>query len=223
MPLATSRPSGPSRPRAMGMTKGTLSGWPGVAGQLWDRVRFVAARGGVVAARRLDARRAGLAVPALELGQQPCQLRFGVGVGDGLREVVAGDGLAVVALEVQRHAAGEALAAHQGLHHAHDLGAFFVHGHRVEVVDLQVLVGAHRVRHGAGVLGELGGAQHAHVLDALDGAGRGLARQVLAELLVAENGEAFLQAQLEPVAAGHAVAGPVVEVLVADHATRCCE
>ena len=44
-----------------------------------------------------------------------------------------------------------------------------------------------------------------------------LARQVLAELLVAEDRQAFLQAQLEPVAAGHAVAGPVVEVLVAHH------
>src|SRR3712207_6858280 len=34
------------------------------------------------------------------------------------------------------------------------------------------------------------------------------------EGLVAEDGEALLQAQLEPVAAGDAVAGPVVEVLV---------
>ena len=39
------------------------------------------------------------------------------------------------------------------------------------------------------------------------------------ELLVAEDGQAFLQRQLEPVAAGDAVAGPVVEVLVADHAS----
>jgi hypothetical protein len=28
-----------SRPMAMGMTKGALSGWPGVAGQLWLNVR----------------------------------------------------------------------------------------------------------------------------------------------------------------------------------------
>ena len=72
--------------------------------------------------------------------------------------------------------------------------------------------------HGACVFGELGGAQHAHVFNALDGAGRGAARQVHAEFLVTEDGEAFLQAQLEPVAAGHAVARPVVEVLVAHHA-----
>ena len=37
------------------------------------------------------------------------------------------------------------------------------------------------------------------------------------ELLVAEDGQAFLQRQLEPVAAGDAVAGPVVEILVRDH------
>ena len=36
------------------------------------------------------------------------------------------------------------------------------------------------------------------------------------ELLVAEDREAFLEAELEPVAAGDAVAGPVVEILVRD-------
>jgi hypothetical protein len=41
---------------------------------------------------------------------------------------------------------------------------------------------------------------------------------VARELLVAEHREAFLQRQLEPVAAGHAIAGPVVEVLVPDDA-----
>ena len=37
------------------------------------------------------------------------------------------------------------------------------------------------------------------------------------ELLVAEDGQPFLEAELEPVAAGDAVAGPVVEILVGDH------
>ena len=36
------------------------------------------------------------------------------------------------------------------------------------------------------------------------------------EFLVAEDREAFLQAELEPVAAGDAVAGPVVEIFVRD-------
>jgi hypothetical protein len=38
------------------------------------------------------------------------------------------------------------------------------------------------------------------------------------ELLVAEDGQALLEAELEPVAAGDAVAGPVVEILVRDDA-----
>ena len=37
------------------------------------------------------------------------------------------------------------------------------------------------------------------------------------EFLVAENRQPFLQAELEPVAAGDAVAGPVVEIFVRDH------
>mmetsp|Transcript_8532 Transcript_8532/g.25675 ORF Transcript_8532/g.25675 Transcript_8532/m.25675 type:complete len:384 (+) Transcript_8532:1581-2732(+) len=68
--------------------------------------------------------------------------------------------------------------------------------------------------HGPGVLGELGGAHDAHVVDALHGAGR----HVLGEVLVAEDREALLERQLEPVAARHAVARPVVEVLVRDDA-----
>ncbi len=41
--------------------------------------------------------------------------------------------------------------------------------------------------------------------------------QVRAELLVAEHRQAFLERELEPVAAGHPVAGPVVEILVRHH------
>ena len=65
---------------------------------------------------------------------------------------------------------------------------------------------------GAGVLGELPGAQ---LLDLLDPLHR-LAAHVGGESLVAEDRQALLQAELEPVAAGDPVAGPVVEVLVGD-------
>ena len=60
------------------------------------------------------------------------------------------------------------------------------------------------------ILAELAAAQGEHVLDALD---RGRAH-VGTELLVAEDGQPLLEAQLEPVAAGDAVARPVVEILV---------
>ena len=172
-----------------------------------------------------ELRRSGLAVPAFELGQQSRQVRLGVGVRYGLGKVVAGHGLAVVALEIQLHAPRKAGAAAvlralggQGLHHAHDFGAFFVHGDAVEVVDFHIAVRAHWVGHGAGVFGELHGAQEPYVFNAFDGAGRGIGAQVLAELLVPKNRQAFFEAELEPVAAGHAVAGPVVEILMAHHA-----
>ena len=67
-----------------------------------------------------------------------------VGVADGGDEVVAGDGLPVVALEVQVEPAPEAVAADQRLQHPDDFGAFLVDGDRVEVVDLLVRVGVRR-------------------------------------------------------------------------------
>ncbi len=72
--------------------------------------------------------------------------------------------------------------------------------------------------HGAGVFGELNGAQQAHIFDALDRTGRRRASHVLAEFLVAEHREAFFERQLKPVLAGDAVARPVVEVFVRHHA-----
>ena len=151
------------------------------------------------------------------------QCRARVGVGNRLRKVVAGHGLAVVPLKVELHAPGETIATqavrgrgHQCLHHANDFGAFFVDGDGVEVVDLHIAVGPHRVGHGAGVFGKLHRAQHAHVFDAFDGAGAGLAGHVLAELLVTKDRQALFERELKPVAAGDAVTRPVVEVLVAD-------
>ena len=125
--------------------------------------------------------------------------------------------MAIVTLEVQLHAARKPGAPDQGLHHADHLGALFVDGDGVEVVYLYITVGPHRVRHRAGVFRELGSAQNPHVLYPLNGACRGFHAQVLRKLLIAEHGQAFFQAELEPVAACHAVAGPIVKILVANH------
>ena len=65
---------------------------------------------------------------------------------------------------------------------------------------------------GAGVLAELCARKPRTSPMRLTGA-RAL---VGGELLVAEDGQPLLQAELEPVAAGDAVAGPVVEVFVGD-------
>ena len=169
--------------------------------------------------------RAGLAVPALELRQQARQVRVRVSIGNGLRKIVAGHGAAVVSGKVQRHAGRKIGAANrvgrggdQRLHHADDFGALFVNRHRVEIADLDIAVWPHRVGHGASVFRELRGAQYTHVFNTFDSPARRRGAQVHAELLVAKHGQAFFEAQLKPVAAGDAVACPVVKVLVADHA-----
>ncbi len=65
---------------------------------------------------------------------------------------------------------------------------------------------------GAGILWELLGFQVPHFGDPLHGA----RTHVGGKLVVAIDGQAFLQAELKPVAAGDAVAGPVVEIFVGD-------
>jgi hypothetical protein len=74
-------------------------------------------------------------------------------------EVLAGHGLAVVALKVEVHALAEIVAADQGVDHAHHLGTLLVDRGGVEVVDLGVGGGPDRMRHRAGVLGKLGDTQ----------------------------------------------------------------
>jgi hypothetical protein len=144
-------------------------------------------------------------------------------IGHRHAEIVAGDGLLVVALEVQVHALAETVAAQQGLIHPHDLGALFVDGDGIKIIDLDKGVGTDRVGHRSGVFRELGLAQGAHLVDAGDGAAGVRADHVGREFLVAEHGQAFLQRQLEPVAAGDAVARPVVEVFVAHHGLDALE
>ena len=174
--------------------------------------QFERLAGGVVARGSGHHRRAGLAVPALELRKIAA-----IRVGHGGAEVVALDGLAIVAREVQVHALAETVAAHQGLVHAHHFGAFFVDRDRVKIIDFDEGIRTHGMRHRTGVFGELRLAQGAHLIDARDGAARVRADHVGRKFLVAEHRQAFLQRQLEPVAARHAVAGPVMEVLVAHH------
>ncbi len=169
---------------------------------------------GVVVGGEADDRRAGLAVPAEELRQVAPG-----GVGEAGDESLHGGGLAVMALEIEVHAGAEGLRAKQGLQHTDDFGALVVDRGRVEVVDLHEAGRADRVGEGAGVLGELAAAQGPHVLDPLHRRPAHVGR----EALVAEHRQALLQAQLEPVAAGDAVAGPVVEVLVRHHALDALE
>ncbi|SVK54309.1 Uncharacterised protein [Acinetobacter baumannii] len=153
-------------------------------------------------------RRAGLAIPTAEARQ------IHVGrVLHRLHEVIAGRGAAVVAFEIELHPFLEVLFPQQGVHHADHFRTFLIHRQGVKVVHLDDFIRTNGVRHRAGVFGELRAAHHAHVIDAVDRT----RAQIGTELLIAEHRQPLFQAELEPVAAGDAVAGPVVEVFVANH------
>ena len=156
---------------------------------------------------RLKYRRAGPGVP----GQPGRQVTL-VGVAQRREEILDGHGGTVVAIEIKIHAATKTVPAQHGRQHAHDLGTFLVNGCRVEIVDFAVLQGPHRMRQRPRILAELVAPEDAHILDAAQRA-RGLLGD---ELLLTIDRQAFLEAQLEPVAAGHPVACPVVEILVGD-------
>ena len=68
------------------------------------------------------------------------------------------------------------------------------------------------MRQRAGIFGELGTAQGADVVDPAD------RRRALigGEALITEDRQAFLQRQLEPIAAGDAVTRPIVEIFMGD-------
>ena len=171
-------------------------------------VEPVGLRRGVVCAADRDLRRTGLTVPAHEEGK--------VASGDRRKtadEILDRRRLAVVTLEIKVHAGAERLRADQALEHADDLRALLIDRRRIEVADLVIDLRSHVVREGARVLGKLRRAQRAHVGDAFHGRGAHVGRK----FLIAEDGQALLEAELEPVPAGHAVAGPVVKILVRDH------
>ena len=154
-------------------------------------------------------RRAGLRVPAHELREVACRSR---------RRSTATNSSTVAAwpswrVEVEVHAVAEAAGAEQRLQHAHDLGALLVDGRRVEVVDLVIDASAAPDGRGGRRPRGTGGRAGARTSPMRFDRARAL---VGGEFLVAEDGQAFLQAELEPVAAGDAVAGPVVEILVRD-------
>ena len=66
---------------------------------------------------------------------------------------------------------------------------------------------------GASIFGELPSAQGAYIFNSL----YRRAALVRGKFLVAENGKAFFQAKLKPVAAGNAVARPIVEIFMGDN------
>ncbi len=150
-----------------------------------------------------------LRIPATELQQIPATRVF-----HAVDEVVGRHRVAVMACEIEIGRLAKELWAEQGRLHPHQLGALVVDGRGVEIIDLDIGVGSHRVRHRTTVLGELMGLKQAHIGDALHAPRADVGR----ELLVPVDRKALLEAELEPIPAGDAVARPVVEVFVCDDA-----
>src|SRR5579884_3095194 len=161
-----------------------------------------------------DLGRSGLAVPDLERAKIHSARVF-----KRLHKVIARRRLAIVAIEIEVGASAEFFGPKNGMEHPNELRALVVDSRRVKVGDLDVAVRANRVRKRPLVFGKLRCAQNPHVFDALNGSASDIGR----EALVTKNGEAFLEAELEPVAAGDAITGPIVEIFVRDDARDVVE
>ena len=73
-----------------------------------------------------------------------------------------------MAFKVQLHSFLEILFAQQRMQHADHLSALLIHRQGVEVVHLDNLIRPNRMRHRAGIFGELQTAHSTHVIDAVD-------------------------------------------------------
>ena len=71
----------------------------------------------------------------------------------------------------------------------------------------------------ASIFRELTPSKCDNILDTLNGC----AAHVSRKLLVAENGKALFQAELEPIAAGNAVTRPIMEIFMGDNAFNTFE
>ena len=151
---------------------------------------------------------ASLGIPAGELGQvTACR------VLERGKPILDRGGLSVVTVEIQRAGGGIGIVAHYPAQHANHLGALFIDGCGVEIVDLDHAGRAHGMGEGAAVLSELVFAHHKRVFDPFDG----VASHIACELLVAVNRQPLFQTQLEPVAAGNPVACPIVEIFMGNN------
>jgi len=121
-------------------------------------------------------------------------------------------GLPVMPVKIQIQRRLIARIAHQAFQHPNHFRAFFIDGGSVEIVDLDKAFWPHRMRQRPSILTKLARAQRQHIFDALDGGGSHIARK----LLVTKDRQPLFQAQLKPIAAGDAIACPIVEIFVGD-------
>ena len=178
----------------------------------------------------LQDRRAGLVVPAAELGKikrRWCQpaiqtLRRPTGFGrlpHRRQKLITSGGRAVMALDIERHAAEKGFLTQQSVEHANQLRTLLINGGGVKVVNRLILIRLHRVGRRASIFAELSVAQHRNILDPI----QRLAMEIGTEALITENSETLLERELKPVATGDAIACPIMKIFMGDHALNALQ
>jgi hypothetical protein len=74
-------------------------------------------------------------------------------MAEAVEEILDSRGVAVMPLKIKVHAGTKTFAPQHGLQHPADFRALFVHGRRVEIVDLAVGARPDRVRQRPGIFG----------------------------------------------------------------------
>ncbi len=153
--------------------------------------------------------RSSLRIPESELSEVLLADFFETGI-----KILDGDSLSIMTVEIEVHAFAIGFLTEHPAQHANYLRALFIDRGRVEIIDGPIGGRAHRVRQWAGILGKLACAQADDVLYPLHWARAHVGRKIL----ITENRQAFLEAQLEPVSTRDPVASPVVEIFMGDDA-----
>ena len=162
-------------------------------------------RPGVVPGFDLDLRRARLGIPELELREVDLIGTFHRG-----DEVLDRRRATVVFRQIGAKTRRETVAAHEGLDHPYQFRSLFINRGGVEIVNFYIRFGPYRMRQRTRVFRELTGPKGADVGNPLH---RGRAH-IGREFLIPKNRQPFLQAELEPIAECHPVAGPIVEIFM---------
>ena len=99
----------------------------------------------------IENRRSCLLVPAPKLVEVDI-----IGIAHGSQEIIRGHRLTVMPLEIEIHAFPEALFTKQPVIHANHFSTLVIDRGGVEVIDLDVRLGSHRMSHGTGIFRKLG-------------------------------------------------------------------
>ena len=164
---------------------------------------------------------AGLVIPTLELLRLKIKRSFILSgaLNDRRHEILRCGGFSVMTFEIKTHPPHKALFTQKGSQHANQLSTLFVDRCCVEIVDGLIRIRLHRMSCGPGILTKLGVTEHRCILNAF----QRRRMQISREALVAKYGEALLQRQLKPVAAGDPIARPIVEIFMGHHTLNAFE